>query len=328
MKRDLLSVSDLSTEEIWEIFDLSRAMKCGRHLDPPPLKDKSVALIFQKPSNRTRVSFDVGIHQLGGYPIYLSPDEIQLGVREPVKDVARVLSRYVDGIVARVFSHGDVEELARYSDVPVINALSDKEHPCQILADLYTVYEKRGKLKGIRVAYIGDGNNVCNSWLCGAQRTGIRLVVATPPGYEPDGDIVRASRDGGAAIEICHDPLEAARGADVIYTDVWTSMGQEAERDKRMRDFQGWQVNESVLAEARDDCLVMHCLPAHRGEEITDEVIESDRSIVFDEAENRLHVQKAILAYLMGNERARVSGRADRGGSQCRSTSTTFYSSS
>lgn len=310
MKKDLLSISDLTASEIDSLFILTADLKAQQHkgIAHPLLPGKTLGMIFEKPSLRTRVTFDVGMTQLGGRAIYLAPAEIQLGVRETVKDVAKNLERWVDGIVARTFTHRTVEELARHAAIPVINGLSDLTHPCQILADLFTLQEKCGTLRGVKVAYIGDGNNVCRSWLYGAARTGIELRVACPKGYEPDTDVVAASLQeaeaSGGRITVLNDAKASAEGADVLYTDVWTSMGQEAEAAKRRHDFRGFQIDGALVRLAKPDVLVMHCLPAHRGEEITDEVLDGPHSIVYDEAENRLHVQKAILVTLLGHSSA------------------------
>jgi ornithine carbamoyltransferase len=261
-------------------------------------------MIFEKPSLRTRVSFEMAAVQLGGHAIYLSPAEIGLGERESVPDVARVLSRYVDGIEARVFAHRTVEQLAEYASVPVINGLSDFGHPCQALGDVLTLWEHRGEVQGKTLAFIGDGNNVANSLLFIGGRLGIHIKVASPEGYEPHPAVIRlamqAAKESSAEITIVNDPVEAVRGADVVYTDVWTSMGQEKESEERKRRFVGFQVNGALMARARPDTLFMHCLPAHRGEEVADEVMDAPNSVVFDQAENRLHAQKAVLAILMG----------------------------
>lgn len=307
MKRDLVSIRDVTREEIETLFslaaDLKRRLKRGK--PHPRLAGKTLALIFEKPSLRTRVTFEVAMTQLGGHAIYLAPQDIRLGARETVEDGARNLSRWVDGIVARTFEHALVEQLARFATVPVINALTDLLHPCQVLCDLFTLYEKRKKLKGLRVAFIGDGNNVCNSWLYGAAKMGIHLTVACPKGYEPNREVFTKARAESeatyAVLEITHDAARAARDADVLYTDVWTSMGHEEQRAKRMRDFQSFQVNQRLVESAQKDVLVMHCLPAHRGEEITDEVMDGPHSIILDQAENRLHMQKAILVTLLGS---------------------------
>jgi ornithine carbamoyltransferase len=307
MTKDLLSIRDLTASEMDGLFDLAADLKAQQHKEiaHPLLTGKTLGMIFEKPSLRTRVTFEVGMAQLGGRAIYLAPTDIQVGKRETVKDVARNLERWVDGIVARTFSHQTVEELARHAAIPVINGLSDLTHPCQILADLFTLREKCGLLRGVKVAYIGDGNNVCHSWLYGAAKTAIDLNVACPKGYEPDADVVAFARQeaeaAGGHIALLDDAKAAAAGADVLYTDVWTSMGQESESVKRRRDFQGFQVDAALLRFAKPDVLVMHCLPAHRGEEITDEVLDGPHSIVYDEAENRLHVQKAILVKLLGH---------------------------
>ncbi len=307
MKRDLISIRDLSREEIEAFFalatDLKRRLTRGR--PHPRLSGKTLALIFEKPSLRTRVTFEVAMIQLGGHAIYLAPQDIRLGERETVEDGARNLSRWVDGIVARTFDHALVERLAKYATVPVINGLTDLLHPCQVLCDLFTLHEKTGKLKGLRVAFIGDVNNVCHSWLYGAAKMGIHLTVACPKGYEPHRDVFTKARLESeatfATLEITDDAARAARDADVLYTDVWTSMGHEEQRTKRMRDFQSLQVNQALVKLAKKDVLVMHCLPAHRGEEITDEVMDGPHSIILDQAENRLHMQKAILVKLLGD---------------------------
>jgi ornithine carbamoyltransferase len=305
-KRDFLSLADLTPADVHELLDLALALKSqwiaggkGRDMQRERLADKTLGMIFQKPSLRTRVSFDVGMSQLGGRAIYLAPEEIRLGERESIPDAARVLSRYVDGIMARVFSHEDVLELARWATVPVINGLSDFNHPCQGLTDLLTVLEKRGHLEGIKLAYIGDGNNVLHSLLYGAAQVGMHLVAATPEGYGPLEEVVQEAKTmavgTGASIELFHDPREAIRDADVVYTDTWTSMGQEEEAARRRQIFRPYQINEALLALANRDVGVMHCLPAHRGEEITDDVADGSQSWLFDQAENRLHAQKAIL---------------------------------
>jgi ornithine carbamoyltransferase len=261
-------------------------------------------MIFQKPSLRTRVSFEMGMIHLGGQALYLSPDEVKLGVRESVPDVARVLSRYVDGIMARVFAHKHIEELADYSRVPVINGLSDYSHPCQALADLFTVWEKRRELRGLKLTYVGDGNNVATSLLFAATKVGMDIAFASPEGYELSDDVVKLGQEfaarSGSKVELVRHPVAAVRSADVIYTDVWTSMGQEEETENRLKVFPPYQINAALVAQARPDVLVMHCLPAHRGQEITDEVADGSHSVLFDQAENRLHAQKAILALLMG----------------------------
>jgi len=289
MKKDLISVANLKPREVEEIFSLTDKLKKDKAKFAKALSGKTLALVFQKPSNRTRVSFEVGMYQLGGYPIYLGPDEINLGVRESIKDVAKTLSRYIDAIVLRTFAHNNVLEMAKYATVPVINGLSDFSHPCQALADIYTIKEKLKHLKGLTLAYVGDGNNVCNSLLYACAKVGMNMNVATPKGYEPD----------GVVINLFHQPEDAVKNADIIYTDVWASMGQEKEAAKRKKVFKNFQVNKKLVNLAKKNCLIMHCLPAHRGEEITDEIIESKNSVIFDQAENRLHVQKAILVKLL-----------------------------
>ncbi len=302
-KRHLLTIKDLSSGEIVDIMKLARKLKRAPLSRKRALRGKTFSLLFQKPSNRTRISFEVAMAHLGGYALYLSPQEIKMGTREPVRDVSRVISRYVDGIVSRVFSHGDIEELARYSDVPVINGLSDLEHPCQAVSDIFTISEKMKTLKNVTLAYIGDGNNVLNSLLMASAMTGVNMRVATPEGYRPPADIFdeasKIAKTKGAVFEMFPDPYEAVRGSDVVYTDVWVSMGQEEEREKRLKDFEKFQVNERLMRAAKKDALIMHCLPAHRGEEITD-VIDGKNSIVYDQAENRMHVQKAILLRIFG----------------------------
>ena len=304
--KQLITIADLSTEEVWQILNLAKELKeeWRKGGNKPILKGKTLGMVFQKPSLRTRVSFEMGMIHLGGQALYLSPDEIKLGVRESVPDVAQVLSRYVDGIMARVFAHRHIEELAAYSRVPVINGLSDYNHPCQALSDLFTIWEKRGTLSGLKLAYVGDGNNVATSLLFAATKVGMDVAMASPPGYELSEEVVEKGREfaaqSGSRVELTHDPFEAVRGADVIYTDVWVSMGQEAETEERLRVFPPYQVNARLVEAAKPDVMVMHCLPAHRGQEITDEVMDGPHSIVFDQAENRLHAQKAILALLMG----------------------------
>ena len=285
---------------------LSSALELKRYATKTDtrLAGLTAALVFQKPSLRTRVSFEVAMLELGGNAVYLSPAEIQLGEREGVTDAARVLSRYVDAIVARVFLHSDVVGLAEHAGVPVINALSDREHPCQILADLLTLYDRRGSLKGIRLAYVGDGNNVAHSLALAAPPLGIDLRFACPDGYEPDPVIMEQAQaaSGSGGIELFRDPREAVRGADAVYTDAWYSMGQESEADARAQVFRPYQVNSELLSYAAADAIVMHCLPAHRNQEITDEVIDGPASVVYDQAENRLHVQKALLLSLFGRQ--------------------------
>jgi ornithine carbamoyltransferase len=305
VKRDFLSLGDCTPAEVTSLLDLAAELKRERvgGANRPRLAGKALAMVFQKPSLRTRVSFEMGMQQLGGHALFISPEEVKLGVRESVPDVARVLSRYVDGIMARVFAHDDVLQLARWATVPVINGLSDYSHPCQGLTDLLTIQEHLGRLRGVRLAYVGDGNNVLHSLLLGGALTGMAVVAATPEGYGPLPAVVARARvlaaDTGAAIELTGDPQEAAQGADVLYTDTWTSMGQEAEAAVRRTVFPPYQVNATLLARASVQAGVMHCLPAHRGEEITAEVADGPRSWLFDQAENRLHAQKAILVQLL-----------------------------
>lgn len=301
--KHFISIQDLTKKEIEDIFSLTDEVKSRAGDFNSALEGKSLALIFQKPSNRTRVSFEAGMTQLGGHSIYLGPDDIKLGVREATKDVASVLSRYVDGIVARTFSHSDILELAKNAAVPVINGLSDLMHPCQAMADVYTIREKLGKLAGVKLAFVGDGNNVLHSLLECSSKAGIDISVATPKGYEPKKEIVEGAKldaaKSGSKIMFSNDPIQVVKDAQVLYTDVWTSMGQEKECKKRIKDFRGFQVNKKLVSLAKKGCLIMHCLPAHRGEEITDEILDGPNSVVIDEAENRLHVQKAILLKLL-----------------------------
>lgn len=304
--KDLLSVHDLSADEIGAVMELSKSLKNKQrqgevhHL----LKGKTLGMIFQKASTRTRISFETGIWQLGGNGLFLSANDLQIGRGEPIKDTARVLSRYLDGIMIRTFSHEGVEELARYASIPVINGLTDLMHPCQALTDIFTAYEYKQDLKGRKMAYIGDGNNMAHSLMHACAKIGMDIAVATPASYAPNARITaEAQADAkatGAAITLVTDPFEAAKDADVLYTDVWSSMGQEAEQMARSRIFIDYQINSELLSAAKPDAIVMHCLPAHRGEEITDEVMEGPQSVVFDQAENRLHVQKAIMVLLMG----------------------------
>jgi len=291
----LISVSDLTHEEVYEILDLAARMKEGRDQYMDVLKGRSLAMIFEKPSTRTRVSFEVAMTELGGHALYLNHADLQLGRSETICDTARVLSRYVHAIVARVYNHETVRELARCADIPVINALSDREHPCQLLADLLTIRERKGDLKDLRIAWIGDGNNVCNSLILGSAITGMNLSVACPAGYEPDAGVVARANELGSGVLITNDPTEAASGADILYTDVWVSMGDEKDEEKRLRDFSGFQINSDLLSRAKSDCIVLHCLPAHRGQEISAEVLDGKHSVVMDQAENRLHAQKALL---------------------------------
>jgi len=302
--KHLLSISDLSTEELAEILELAERLKAERYkgVVTDYLKNKSLAMIFELPSTRTRVSFEVAMTDLGGHALYLGWNELQLGRGEPIKDTARVLSRYVHAVMMRVRNHSTLEEFAAYSAVPVINGLSNLEHPCQVIADLLTIKEYKGSLEDVKVAWVGDGNNVCNSLILATALMGMEIVVSTPSGYEPDERIVKKAKELNANLTFEHNPVKAVKDADVIYTDVWVSMGQEAEKEKRLRDFGPYQVNKKLVDVAREDVIVMHCLPAHRGEEITDEVMEGASSVVFDQAENRLHAQKAILLKLIGGE--------------------------
>jgi len=303
--RDFLSVDDLSPEEVRFVLDtavdLKRRSKAGER--PPLLAGRVLAMIFEKPSLRTRVTFETGMWELGGHAIYLAPQDIQLGARESVPDVARNLERWVQGIMARTFAHRTVQLLAEHARVPVINGLSDVEHPCQTLGDLLTIRERFGHLDGLRVAWVGDGNNVCHSLLLGAAKVGMHVAVATPPRYAPEPAIVARAREiastAGSRIEVGTDARAAVRGAGVIYTDVWVSMGQEAERDAKIKAFGDFQVNAALLSQAASQTVVLHCLPAHRGEEITDEVLDGPQSLVLDQAENRLHAQKALLSLIL-----------------------------
>jgi ornithine carbamoyltransferase len=303
-QRHLSSLRDYSTEDIEEIFDLAARVKADPADYAGVLQGKSLAMIFQKPSTRTRVSFEVGMFELGGQALYLGADAIQLHRGESVADTAKVLSRFVDGIMARVYAHQDLLDLSRHASVPVINGLSDLLHPCQALADYFTLRERRGSLEGLKIAYVGDGNNVCHELMFGAVKLGLRMSVASPEGYAPKDMLVKiASREaqklGRPAVEITSDPMEAVAGADVVYTDVWASMGQEEEAETRAQAFDGYQVTPETMAAAAPDALFMHCLPAHRGEEVAAEVVDGPQSVVFDEAENRLHTQKALMMLLL-----------------------------
>lgn len=304
MKRDFLEIPDFSSEEIHRLIDLAGEMKDGGY-DRKPLAGKTLAMIFAKSSTRTRVSFEVGTYQLGGHALFLSSRDIQLGRGEPIRDTARVLSGYVDGIMIRTFAQQEVEELARYSSVPVINGLTDSFHPCQVLADLMTVREALGGWAGKRVAWIGDGNNMAHSWLNAAGLLGFELVLACPKGYHPDPEVL-ARNAGLTSVRVVTDPREAVEAAHVVTTDVWASMGQEAEAEARRTAFAGYLVDEALMARADPGAIFLHCLPAHRGEEVTDAVLEGPQSRVWDEAENRLHVQKALMALLMGDPRERM----------------------
>jgi ornithine carbamoyltransferase len=298
-KRDLLRIADLTTAEIEAVFALAARLKAelASGTPHPLLAGRTLAMIFEKPSLRTRVTFEVGMVQLGGAAIHLAPGDIRLGERETATDIARNLERWVDVVMARTFSHDSVLELAASASVPVVNGLSDLHHPCQVLSDCFTLREHRGALRNLRVAFVGDGNNMVHSWMEAAARLDFDFVLACPPGFEPDAGITAAC---GPRVRVTHDVAEAARGADVLYTDVWTSMGQEAEAAARRRAFRGYQLNAALVAAAAPEVLVMHCLPAHRGEEITADVLDGPRAVVFDQAENRLHVQKAVLVWLAG----------------------------
>ncbi len=307
MKRDLLTLQDLSAGEIEHILDLTAMLKKDNTKAANFLAGRAIALVFQKPSNRTRVSFEVGIWQMGGKCFYLGPDEINLGKRESTSDAAKTLSRYLDAIVTRTFLHQDLIDLAKYATVPVINGLSDLAHPCQALADIFTIQEKFGTLKGLKLAYIGDGNNVCHSLLEGCAKVGVHISIATPIKYEPDKKIVQLAKkiaaNSGSKIELTHYPADAVKGAHAIYTDTWVSMGQEADTKKRLKDFKGFQVDAKLAAKADKNYIFLHCLPAHRGQEVSADVIDGKHSVIFDQAENRMHVQKAILFMLLGEKK-------------------------
>jgi len=297
----LLSVADLNAAQVKALLDLaSRLKRKGLRPGRPPLRGRTLALVFEKPSTRTRVSFEAAMAQLGGTSIFLDSQQLQLSRGETVADTARVLSGYVSAVAARVAKHSTLEELATHSAVPVINALSDREHPCQALADLFTIRERLGCLEGAKVAWVGDGNNVCNSWLLASALAGIRLAVATPRELQPDPALVRRARSMGADVELTEDPKRAADGADVVYTDVWVSMGDEAAAERRRQSLAPYQVNARLVRAAKPGALVMHCLPAHRGDEITDDVMDGPQSVVFEQAGNRLHLQKALLLRLLG----------------------------
>ena len=301
MKKDLLKMLDLTKDDIQEILNLADQMKYNlKHgIDHKVLEGKTLAMIFQKSSTRTRVSFETGMYQLGGQAQFLSANDLQIGRGEPVEDTARVLSRYVHGIMIRTFDQEEVESLAKWADIPVINGLTDFEHPCQILADLMTIREYHSALQGVKLTYIGDGNNVCNSLIVGALTCGMNMTVAMPKGYEPHPDILAFAKDYPSTFSLVHNPEDAAVGADVLVTDVWASMGQEEEVKKRQEAFVGYQINNRLLSRASSGAIVLHCLPAHRGEEIAADVFEAHAKEIFDEAENRLHAQKAVMALLM-----------------------------
>jgi ornithine carbamoyltransferase len=299
--RHFTRVADWAREELEAVLDLADELK-ERHANGEEhrlLPGRALGMIFQKPSTRTRVSFEVGIAQLGGFGLYLSAGDLQLGRGETLRDTAMVLSRYLDGVMIRTFAQADVEELAAHASIPVINGLTDAAHPCQALADVMTIRERFGRLEGVRVVYLGDGNNVCASLMVACAKLGMPFVAATPPAYRPDGRVVELARAEGAGVELVDDPCEAVRGADVLYTDVWTSMGQDEERERRLRDLAGYGIDEELVRLAGEDAIVLHCLPAHYGEEITEEVLYGPQSAVWDQAENRLHAQKALMALVM-----------------------------
>jgi len=302
VRRDFISILDIDPHDLTRLLDAAVRMKRDRAAGAgrDALAGKCLAMVFEKASTRTRVSFEVGMVELGGHAIFLNPNDLQLGRGEEIRDMARVLSRYVAGVMIRSFKHGTIEEFARHSTVPVINGLSDREHPCQILGDLLTLREHFGSTDGLSVAWIGDGNNVCNSLILAAGMAGIELTVASPARYRPAPDILEAARASGGKIRVVADPMKAARDADALYTDVWVSMGEEKEREERLRAFRGYTIDPVLLSAASPDAVVLHCLPAHRGEEIADEVMEGPQSIVWDQAENRLHSEKALLAALLG----------------------------
>jgi ornithine carbamoyltransferase len=303
--KSLISINDLTLEEIYQIFDLAKSLKEKLLAGEPHklLEGKTLGMIFSKPSTRTRISFEVGIYQLGGIGLYFNQNDLQLKKSENIQDTAKVLSRYLSGIMIRTFDHQDVIDLAKYGSIPVINGLTDLLHPCQVLTDLFTVREKKRKLQGLKLAYIGDGNNMAHSLLHGCSKVGMDIAIASPSGYKPNEEIVKNSQINAkymnSRIEILDDPVAAVKNADVVYTDVWASMGQEAEAQQRKKKFQEYQVNPQLVKNAKEDYIFMHCLPAHRGEEVVNEVADSPNSVIFDEAENRLHVQKAIMALLM-----------------------------
>ena len=298
--KHLASLHDLTKEEIWQILKTAETLKIKQKTGEKHelLYGKTLAMIFQKPSTRTRVSFEVGMKQLGGHALYLSSTDLQLGRGETVGDTGAVLSRYCDGIMARVFSHDNIIELCKHSTVPVINGISDLLHPCQCLADLETILEKKQEFKGLKLAFVGDGNNVCHSLMFGSAKVGMEMTVICPKGYEPDKQIEKLALEDGLKLEVTNDP-KGVKDADVIYTDVWASMGKDKEHEDRVKIFKPYQVNEKLISQAQDDCIVMHCLPAHRGEEITNEVVDGPHSVVLDQAENRNHAQKAVMALLM-----------------------------
>ncbi len=304
--KDLISLHDITTEELQDILKLGLKLKQEQKMGIPHpiLKGKTLGMIFTKSSTRTRVSFEVGMTQLGGYPLFLSSNDIQLGRGETIHDTAKVLERYLDGIMIRTYAHSDVLELAEEADIPVINALTDLLHPCQVLADLMTTYEHKGKLEGLKFAYVGDGNNMAHSIMYGCAKAGLDCAIATPKDYQCDAQVVALAKEdfkaSGRSLIITEDPVEAVKNADVVYTDTWVSMGMEAEKAERQKIFMPYQVNKELFSQAKDDAVFMHCLPAYRGFEVTEDVIDGPQSIIFDEAENRLHAQKAVMAILMG----------------------------
>lgn len=298
--KHLLKLSDLTEAEILDLLDLADRLKDEnkRGISHPYLAGKSLGMIFQKSSTRTRVSFEVGMYELGGQALFLSPRDLQIGRGEPIEDTARVLSRYLDGIMIRTFAQSEVEDLARFGSIPIINGLTDYAHPCQVLADLMTIRERKGDLRGRKLTFVGDGNNMANSLIAGCIKVGMKVAIACPKDYEPDAELMRWASENGEFL-CTEDVLLAARDADAVYTDVWASMGQEDEAAERRRAFSGYQVNAEVMAQAKPDAMVLHCLPAHRGEEITAEVLEAHADEIFEEAENRLHAQKAVMVRLM-----------------------------
>ena len=302
--KNLLKMSDLSNEDIVEILDLAEQLKyeLKNGIEHFHLKGKTLGLIFEKASTRTRVSFEVGMVQLGGYPLFLSGKDMQINRGEPIEDTARVLSRYLDGIMIRTYEQKTVEDLAKFSTIPIINGLTDYAHPCQVLADLMTIREKKTRLDGLKVCFVSDGNNIMNSLIVGTLRTGMKISVACPGGYEPAKEVLEITKEYGDNFQMYRKPEDAARGADVVITDVWKSMGQENDKKNRMKDFQGYQVNDKLMSLTNEGCMVQHCLPVHRGEEITAECFENHADEIFEEAENRLHVQKAILVKLLGKK--------------------------
>jgi ornithine carbamoyltransferase len=298
--RSFTRVADFTSEELELVLNRAAQLKqSSREEQRELLPGRALGMIFQKPSTRTRVSFEVGIAQLGGHALYLRADDLQLGRGETIRDTATVLSRYLDAIMIRTFAQSDVEELAEHADIPVINGLTDSSHPCQALADVLTIRERLGRLEGVRIAYLGDGNNVCASLMVAAAKLGASFVAVTPRGYEPDERAVALARETGSVVELSDDPTDAVQGADVLYTDVWTSMGQEEERERRLRELAGFAITDELLAHAGKDAIVLHCLPAHYGEEISEEILHGPQSAAWDEAENRLHAQKALMALVI-----------------------------